>query len=236
MKIMAKIISSASTTVHADDDFDIDFWDDDQPDSGWEWVIPVTESVDPTKVIASDKLCEESLTATRSFDFSRFWLSSIVDLLQVIPTPALLVDRFCSVVFANESCAKPGADLGPIEGWSLPGLLINESDCLKVYEAVSDVFDSGKSQVIEAVLRATGEIISCRMRFGLVGLNEEKLALVLIEEVRAERELEVFSSGQEDRLRKARDTLHKVRGLLNRRVSSNHGDISNSSEASVNLC
>ncbi len=139
-------------------------------------------------------------------------------------------------MFANESCAKPGADLGLIEGWSLLGLLINESDSLKVCEAVSDVFDSSKSQVIEAVLRATGEIISCRMRFGLVGLNEEKLALVLIEEVRAERELEVFSSGQEDRLRKARDTLHKVRDLLNRRVSSNHDDISNSSEASVNLC
>ncbi len=187
---MVKIISYASASVDAvddedidleGDDFEIDFSDDDPPDSAWEWVAPVADTVDAYV----DKPCEDSLTAAGGSDFSKFWLSSLVKFLRAMPTPALLVDRFCHVVFANGLCAKPGTDLGPIQGWSLLRLL-GESDALKVCEAVSEVFDSGKPQVVEAVLRATGETISGRMRFGLVGVDEEKLALALLKEVRAE--------------------------------------------------
>ncbi len=190
---MAKIIACGAESIDTQDIPDIGFSDYGQVlDSEWGWEMSPAGNIDFPEVVATDPLCEESLTATGSFDLSGFWLSSLVKLLRGIPTPALLVDRSCSVVFANESCAKTGVDLGPIQGWSLLGILLGESDSLKVCEAISEVFDSGKPQVVEAFLKATGKTILARMHFKLVGLNEEKLALVLIEYLTEENKLDVF--------------------------------------------
>jgi hypothetical protein len=218
---MAKIITWRAESVDTQDVPDIHLSDYGQAaDSKRDWGMSLTEGIDFPEVTASDQPCEDSLTATGSFDLSGFWLSSFVKIMRAIPTPAMLVDRFCSVVFANASCAKPGADLGPIQGWSLLGILLGESDSLRVCEAISEVFDSGKPQVVETFLKATGETILARMHFKLVGLNEEKLALVLIENLTEEKELDVFSRRREETLLKAREMLGRVRHKLERRAGS----------------
>jgi hypothetical protein len=214
---MDKIITGGSTSVGTEDKPEIDFADYDRgPDSKSESGMSLAETVDVPEVIATEELSEDSFSASGSFNLSEFWLSSFAKLLRVIPTPALLIDRYCSVVFANESCGKLGADLGPIQGRSLLGLLVGESDIIKVCEAVSEAFDSRKPQIVQAPLRTTSEPIWGRMHFQVARLKEERVVLVLIEDLTSEKKLEVFSRQQEERWRKTCDTLRHLRDQLKR--------------------
>jgi hypothetical protein len=216
---MAKINTGVSASIDPADEPDIDFSDYERvPDSRWEWGMSLTETIDFPEVIATDELCEDSRTTTGSFDVSEFSLSSFGKLLRVIPTPILLIDPFCSVVFANESCAKLGADIGPIEGRSLLGFVVRETHTLKVCETVSEVFDSRKPQFVEALLRTSNKTMWARMHFQVARLREEKVVLVLIEDLTAEKKLEIISRRQEERLLRARDTLRQVRDQLGRRA------------------
>ncbi len=103
-----------------DDWADSIFLDHDQETgSKWEWGKSFTETIDVTANI--EQFCGDPLTATGSFDLTEFWLSSFGKLLSAIPMPALLIDSSCSIIFANESSAKTGTDLGYYPRLITPG-------------------------------------------------------------------------------------------------------------------
>jgi len=208
---MDEVITRGTVSVHAVDDLKISCSNDHQiSDQKLEWGMPITQTFQSGEVVGAERLYGDSLTVVGSFDFTEFRLASFGKILQVIPIPALLINPSCSIVLANDSSADLRTNLGSIQGKCLLGLLVREIDCLKVGEAVSEIFDGSKSQVIEAFLNTKCETIWSRMHFQAVRFNDGKLVLVLIEDATAEKKLEIFSVRQEERLRRARDTLRRV--------------------------
>jgi len=164
-----------------------------------------TETID----ISVDDSLLGSFTASGAFAIGGLSLSSFGKLLHAMPIPAMLVDPSLSIMFANDSCAKLGADPAAMTGMSLFTRLAVDRDLLKIRQAALSVLTQKKPQVREAILKATGAKIWGRLHFRSLRVGKEKLILVLVEDLTAEKRQLILTQREEVRLRQTRDELEQ---------------------------
>jgi PAS domain S-box-containing protein len=101
--------------------------------------------------------------------------------LQALPIPVLLIDRSGSVVFANQSCGKIGADLQETSSGLFLNFFPSHCDTPRLRSILEKVFADGKSRVGEALLEIDRNRIRARLSFRLTKIGMRRLILVFID-------------------------------------------------------
>ncbi len=162
-----------------------------------------------TDIVGSDTPCDLSFASSGSFDVSEFSLSAFGKLLDAMPIPAMLIDHLCSIVFANESCARLGANSHKMSGTSFLSLLPAERHVLRVRDLTRNVFIHKKPQFGQALLKTDRLKFWCRMHFRSLRLGNNQLILVLVEDLTAEKKQLIVTKRREQQLRQIRDELEE---------------------------
>jgi hypothetical protein len=175
--------------------------------------LPVRGDVS-TQSIDLDSLFTADVNATGIFDLSGIESTSLGKLLNLLPIPAMLVDSWYSVVFANQACAKFGAGYKSAESSSFPDLfsIPRDPDRAKaVRERVLGLLERALStrrpEVAEAILEVEDVRLWARLHLRSVKIASQRYVLTLIEDVTAEKTQSKLSEKSERRLREIHDKV-----------------------------
>jgi PAS domain S-box-containing protein len=140
-----------------------------------------------TETIELNNLLTQDLTPSGSFKLGRIPATTFGQLLEALPIPAFLVDLSHCVAFANEACRKISLECIEIEGTRFSSLISSPFASNKITALLEAVFSTRKSRVTEAPLKIGARKIWARMSFRSLRLGNDRLILVLAEDLTGER-------------------------------------------------
>ena len=149
------------------------------------------QDIDTTETIDLGHLFRPDLTESGSYDMGDVRHEALARLLQAIPLPAFLVDNSLRIKLFNRAAQTILRDLPGLIGSSLPSHFQSPKVRQKVLSAVKYTFQQRKSLIIEGRLGIGAPPIWGRMHVRSVRIGPRRLALVLIEDLTAEKELVV---------------------------------------------
>ncbi len=133
--------------------------------------------------------------------------SPFVQLLDALPIPALLVDPNCVVAFANEACKKIGLGHDELCGQSFAAVFDRPIDGQNAETLARHVLRETKPLVSEGMLEIRKNRIWCRMHLRSLKIGIRRSALVLLEDLTAERKQFLATKKRSKELLKAHDEL-----------------------------
>jgi two-component system cell cycle sensor histidine kinase/response regulator CckA len=142
-----------------------------------------------TRSINLSSLFLESITSSGSFDLRRLKLTSFGKLLQAIPVATLLINRSHGVEFANDAFKRISRQRIDPEGLSFSSLFPNPKQAREAQVLLEKVFSDRRPVVRERMLQIQGVRIWGRLHVRTVRLDTDRMALVLIENLTAHKEL-----------------------------------------------
>jgi PAS domain S-box-containing protein len=140
----------------------------------------ITQSIDIESLLPKD------VTDSGSFDLTSIKNVTFGKLLEAIPIATLLVDSSGTIVFANKALNKI-VDEKEILGSPFVSLFDGLADTQEVISALAKIFEERKTQVLESSLHVGGLTLWCRTNLRSVRFKTERLVLVLIEDLTAEK-------------------------------------------------
>jgi PAS domain-containing protein len=167
-----------------------------------------TETIDLSSLFTPD------VYSSGSFDLSSVASTSFGRLLDALPLPALLIDRWHCVGFANQSCIKVSLDFTKILGTPFLDLLSRPREMDKAQELadktqalLEKAFAIRKPQTAEAILEMGNKRIWARLHLRSVRIGLERHLLVLIEDVTHEKRQLALNRRQNAEFRRIRNEL-----------------------------
>jgi diguanylate cyclase (GGDEF)-like protein/PAS domain S-box-containing protein len=176
-----------------------------------------------TQTIELTSLFTENLTTTGSFDVrSNIWKTTFGKLIQALPIPTLLIDRSYRITIANQAWKKVSPDYDKIQG-KLFSLIFPNSESAKQAQAIlEEVFSTRKPRVVEANLKIQKSRIRGRMTFRSIRIAEDRLVLVLFEDLTAEhrllKETKTYRKELEKRVEERTAELSAANKMLSHRI------------------
>lgn len=140
-----------------------------------------------TETIDLEGLLNRDITSSGSFDVQEVSQTSFGRLLKSLPIPAVLVDRSQSVSFFNEAWGKLYSGRTKILGTSISSLFPEPTQSKDIELLIERVFKERKPEVKTAVLQADSSMIWARLFFRSVRLGTDRLLLVLVQDLTAEK-------------------------------------------------
>ncbi len=144
-----------------------------------------------TETIDLGYLFQPELTESGSYDIGDIRYEALGKLLQAVPLPVFLVDNSLRIKLLNRAAQTILREVPGLIGSSLPSHFQSSSVRQKVLSAIKYTFQQRKSLIIEGSLRIGTPPIWGRMHVRSVRIGPRRLALVLIEDLTAEKELVV---------------------------------------------
>jgi len=155
-------------------------------------------------------LFTKELTASGSFDIrSGIWATTFGKVLQALPIPALLVDESYDVAIANQACARISQDCEQIQGKPFPTFFPGRSTSEKARSLLAEIFLTRRPQVVEVAMQIDKNQIWARATFRSLRITDQRLVLVLVEDLTQQKKQLLLSRKQEAELRLYRDELEK---------------------------
>jgi PAS domain S-box-containing protein len=133
--------------------------------------------------------------------------SPFVSLLDALPIPALLVDRSCAIVFANEACGRIGLNQPELSGKSFCAVFDRSTDGTAAETLAKRVLCETKPLVSEGILEIGQSRMWCRMHLRSLKIGTTHSVLVLLEDLTAERKQFLATKKRSKELLKAHDEL-----------------------------
>ena len=131
-------------------------------------------------------LLTDDISSSGSFYVKGVQTASLGKLLQALPIPALLIDQAYRIIFANQACGRIGPAYDKIVGTQISELFPNPSQVGDVERVVEEVFSTRKPQVHQSLLGIGSNRIWGRMYFRSLRVAEQRLILLLIEDLTVE--------------------------------------------------
>jgi PAS domain S-box-containing protein len=131
-------------------------------------------------------LLTDDISSSGSFYVKGVQTTSLGKLLQALPIPALLIDQAYRIIFANQACGRTSPACEKIVGTQISELFPNPAKVGDVERVVEEVFSTRKPQVHQALLGIDNNRIWGRMHFRSLRVAEERLILLLIEDLTVE--------------------------------------------------
>ncbi len=128
------------------------------------------------------------VSSSGSFDLRGFRVSTVGKLLDAIPIPALLVDPYRTIIFANQACAKVTAHPDKLLGSSFSSLFVDSAAGAQAESSIEKVFTHKIPLVFEAVLGAAKTRLQGRLHLRPVRMGGQRVVMVIIEDLRAAEE------------------------------------------------
>lgn len=176
---------------------------------------------EPTQTIDLQSLFTNDPNLTQVFDLRQIESTSFGKLLDALPVPVLLVDKWFLVVFANQSCEKLSTRYREIRGARFTDLLPNLDDSAravalrsKTTEILEKVLADRNPKRAEAILEIGGQKIWARLNLRSVRLASDRHIMVILEDITSERANQRVSQKDEQHLRESlKDFKAQVRDL-----------------------
>ncbi len=140
-----------------------------------------------TETIDLDNLFGAELTASASFDFTWIEQAAFGKLLEAIPVPAFLVDSVRLIVFANHSLMKITRNYHDLKGQPFISIFPNSVEAARAEALLDSIFLDRKPKYLEGVVTILGTRIWGRMHLRAIRVSEQRLILVLVEDLTAEK-------------------------------------------------
>jgi PAS domain S-box-containing protein len=156
------------------------------------------------------------VASSGTFDLSAISSSTLGRLLDALPIPAVLVDQFYQVGFANQSCEKispgyekirgvPFADLVPLPKDPQRAQILRE----KIQTLIQRAFETRKPRVAEAILEIENKRIWARLHLRSVKIGLDRYVLLTIEDLTFEKRQLLLKQRQDEIFRRATNELRK---------------------------
>ncbi|MGB6064502.1 MAG: PAS domain-containing protein [Desulfomonilaceae bacterium] len=169
-----------------------------------------TQTIDLSDLFARD------VYSSGTFDLGAISSSTLGRLLDALPIPALLIDRFYQVGFANESCARVSAGYKQIRGLPFADLVPLPTDVAraqaltaKIQALIHSAFETRKPRVAEAILEIENRKIWARLHLRSVRIGLERYVLLTIEDLTSEKKQLALSQRNDQRYRQESYKLGK---------------------------
>ena len=169
-----------------------------------------TETIDLNTLFSTDP------SLSGSFDLSTVGSTSFGRLLDALPMPAILVDQWHLIGFANLSCSRLGPDSRKLRGIRFLDLVPRPTDrerarvlTGKTETLLEQVFQTRKPRVAEAILEVQGNRIWVRLHLRAVRIGGDRNLLILIEDLTQDKKQLELNRRQEKEYRKLHDDLEK---------------------------
>lgn len=146
------------------------------------------------------KLLSEDVSSSGSFYVNEVQTSSLGKLLQALPIPVLLIDKGYRIIFANQACERISPAYEKLLGANLSALSPNPTAAREIEIVAAEVFSSRKPRVHQALLGIEGRKIWGRTYFRSLRMAEERLILLLIEDLSLEKKQLALSQKHRDEL------------------------------------
>jgi two-component system cell cycle sensor histidine kinase/response regulator CckA len=144
---------------------------------------------DITETIDLNKLFEADVTSSGSFDLRRVKFATFGKLLQAMSVPTLLVASTHEIDFVNHAfLTMLNSDLDPV-GSDFSTLFPSKKQGEEVIALLEQVFVQRTPQVLEKRLRIFDAEVWCRIHVRTIRLGGERMVLVQIENLTAQKEL-----------------------------------------------
>lgn len=131
-------------------------------------------------------LLDEDPTLPNCVDTGGLQATALGKTLDAMPIPALLVDRFWNIAFANQAWGRIGRQPWMLLGLPLSTLFFDESVITRIQQLTAEIFTTGKSQVVDARFEITGGRIRSRLYLQFARLGKSKWIVVLMEDLNYE--------------------------------------------------
>lgn len=164
---------------------------------------PTGDTIDLDSIFTAD------VTMSGSFNVRDIHLTSFASLLNALPLPVVLVDRFAEVRFANQGWGTIHSNYQSILNSPFSGLFPEPETAAKAQAIVEAVFSDRKTQTAEGWLEIAGNRIWGRMSFRSLRLGSERFVLVPVEDLTLEKRQVSIQKAHKHQLQKAHDELEK---------------------------
>lgn len=151
--------------------------------------IRAVDSLDSTDTIDLDRLNIPTLTESGSFDLTRVTHDSFGRLLQALSVPTLLITRSHAIAFANSAFLELSSTSFDLSTTTFASLFRNPKEAREAQLMLEDVFEHRQVRVKERILRIHDTRIWARIHLRTIRLGGERLALVQLENLTAQRQL-----------------------------------------------
>jgi two-component system, cell cycle sensor histidine kinase and response regulator CckA len=130
-------------------------------------------------------------------------------LLQAIPIPVLLIDRSCTIVFANQYWEKISENYVSIVDQPFSSIFPKQSVAGEAHSFVERGFAIRKPLVASAVLEIDGSRIWGRMHFRSLRMESDAALVVLVEDLTGEKKQLILTEKHKEALLKAGTELEQ---------------------------
>ena len=155
-------------------------------------------------------LIDTQLTSSGSFDLRAIHGTSLAQLLDALPIPALLIDRGQTIRFANAACGKPVEHRRKLEGEPLASIFTRFDDARKFGVLTETIFAQRTPQISGGTLDLGNGSIWARTHMRSVRVGIERLVLLIVEDLTHERKQLLLTQKHERQLLKARNELERL--------------------------
>lgn len=163
----------------------------------------------PLETIIMEGGFDRDVSETGSFYIADIEATYLGKLLSALPTPALLVDQWLAIVYANEASASLPSDAEGLRGKDVRTLFAGAEHGAKVSEILGNVFERKKVAIVQTLLRLPGKRMWCRLHARRLRLGYERLLLILAEDLTLERRQIALRTRHQRELKQAHDQLEK---------------------------
>lgn len=156
-----------------------------------------------TETIELDNLLTADLTSSGSFDIrGGIWATTFGKVMQSLPIPAMLLDKSHKIMAANEACRKISIDATQLEERAFYDLMADHLTSRSVRELVTEVLRVRTPRAAEGLLSFNKQRIWGRMTFRSIRIMENRMILVLVEDLTIEKKQLIVNQRHNEELKR----------------------------------
>jgi PAS domain-containing protein len=165
---------------------------------------------EPTQTIDLQGLLLPEFSFSGVFDLRGIGTTALGRLLEALPIPIMLIDKWFFIAFANRAFGNISEDYKEIQGARFIDVLPSPDDVErarllseKTMALLERVFSDRKPQQAEAILQIGDKKIWARLYLRTIRASSDRHIMAIIEDVTAERSQERISRRDEKKLQQA---------------------------------
>ncbi len=180
----------------------------------------------PTQTIDLQGLLSPEFSSSGIVDLRSIGTTALGKLLEALPVPIMLIDKWFFVAFANQAFSRISEDYKELQGARFLDVLPSPDDAdrarlltEKTMALLERVFVDRKPQQAEAILKIGQKRIWARLYLRSIRANADRHIMVIIEDVTSERSQARICRREEIKLQEAVEHLKQRVRKINAELS-----------------